>query len=472
MHSRFQIIKKEARMKKIIIVLLALFLALPAISYAGSVTSRWDMTIGGYVGVGMGYSDQSWTSGSATLGSGGADSFLAARSGMRGNQNRDNEYGNFFSTAAETRLNFLIKGPDGGGAKTSAFIEGDFRGGPSGGASQSSEGNFALRHAFLKLDWPNATLTAGQTWQRWGFIPSYAVVGQLYGFNDLGPFQKGQRQPRLDFEQRFGKNFSAAIALVSPNNVWGTIGNSAIDGYSMSKYPFLEGEFKFTTDKCGKIGPYGMMAALGGFYGQEKRVSNYNNIATAGQNSNLYTDRNINSWAISLKGFFPIIPERNKNKAMSLAIGGNLFYGQNFSWFAGPMATMQNTYQRVYTGAAGNAINGVYVAPTSYGGFGQVTFFFTNKLFIDGYYGYLKANHSYAQRYYANPYAVNSQTQAIVNLNYDLNQAVRFGVQYAYTKTVYNNFAYNATVGVNGPATLLDRQGSSNSFRIGAYYFF
>lgn len=427
-------------MKKIIIVLLALFLALPAISYAGSVTSRWDMTIGGYVAVNMGYSDQAQ----------GAEAIFANRSGMQGSQSLNNEYGNFFSAVGETRLNFLIKGPDGGGAKTSAFIEGDFR-----GATATGEGNFALRHAFLKLDWPNATLTAGQTWQRWGFIPSYAVVGSLYGFNDLGPFQKGQRQPRLDYEQRFGKNWSAALALVSPNNIFGTVGDTTVNNYSLSRYPFLEGEFKFTTDKCGKVGPYGMMMALGGFYGQEKYVNQYS------ANPNLYTDRNINAWAISLKGFIPIIPEKNKNKAGALAIGGNLFYGQNYSWFAGPVAS-QNSYQRANTAGAFNA---VYVAPVSFGGFGQITYFFTDKFFVDGYYGYLGVQTSAARTVLA-PNAVSSQTQAIININYDLNQAVRFGAQYAYVKTAYNNF------GGAAPNGLTDRAGSSNTFRIGAFYFF
>jgi hypothetical protein len=478
----FQPIKKEARMKKIIIVLLALFLALPAISYAGSVTSRWDLVIGGYVGVGMGYSDQNQVApnaGAGTVANAGAGPFgsseamTAARRGMNGNQNMQNEYGNFFSAAADTRINMLIKGPDGAGAKTSAFIEGDFR-----GQTGSTQGGFMLRHAFVKMDWPNSTLVFGQTWQRWAFIPSYAAVGQLYGFSDIGPFQKGQRQPRLDFEQRFGKNMSASIALVSPNNIFGAAGTSNSDSYSLSGKPFLEGELKFNTEKCGVIGPYGLMVALGGFFGQQKIVNNYG-IANAGANSNLYTDRDVNAWAVALKGFIPIIPERNKNKAGALSIGGNLYYGQNFAWFAGPFATMQNTYQRADTGTTAitgaSAFNGVYVAPTSYGGFGQVTYFFTDKFFIDGFYGYQKANASFAQRYWGNPFAINSTTQFIVNLNYDINQALRFGIQYEYIKTVYDQFATNAgatAMTAANSAQFLSRDGTANVLRIGAYYFF
>ena len=39
--------------------MLALFLAVPAISYAGSATSRWDLTIGGQIKFDVGWSDYS-----------------------------------------------------------------------------------------------------------------------------------------------------------------------------------------------------------------------------------------------------------------------------------------------------------------------------------------------------------------------------------------------------------------------------
>ena len=51
--------KKEEGMKKTLVIMLALFLAIPAISYAGSATSRWDMTIGGNIKFDMGWADQS-----------------------------------------------------------------------------------------------------------------------------------------------------------------------------------------------------------------------------------------------------------------------------------------------------------------------------------------------------------------------------------------------------------------------------
>jgi hypothetical protein len=46
-------------MKKLIALGVALMLAIPAMSYAGSATSRWDLTIGGMVQVDVSYADQS-----------------------------------------------------------------------------------------------------------------------------------------------------------------------------------------------------------------------------------------------------------------------------------------------------------------------------------------------------------------------------------------------------------------------------
>jgi len=89
-------IKKEARMKKFLVVMLALFLAIPAITYAGSVTSKYDVTIGGYVKFDLGWSNQN----------NGPDYITAARESIRGNQNRLDEYGNTYMYAGETRVNF------------------------------------------------------------------------------------------------------------------------------------------------------------------------------------------------------------------------------------------------------------------------------------------------------------------------------------------------------------------------------
>ncbi|HOG39789.1 MAG TPA: hypothetical protein PLL87_05060, partial [Syntrophorhabdaceae bacterium] len=76
-------------MKKFLVVMLALFLAIPAITYAGSVTSKYDVTIGGYVKFDLGWSNQN----------NGPDYITASRESIRGNQNRLDEYGNTYMYA-------------------------------------------------------------------------------------------------------------------------------------------------------------------------------------------------------------------------------------------------------------------------------------------------------------------------------------------------------------------------------------
>jgi len=91
----------EEKIKKIVVLLLALFLVLPAIADAGSVTSRYDITIGGFVKMDLGWGSQD----------SGPDYAAAVRGSMPNNQNQLDEYGSTYWYAGETRLNMLIKGP-------------------------------------------------------------------------------------------------------------------------------------------------------------------------------------------------------------------------------------------------------------------------------------------------------------------------------------------------------------------------
>ncbi len=445
-------------MKKSVLTACAVIFMAPALVFAGSVTSRWDMTIGGYVKFDVGYADKGV----------GLDYSTSPRDSIRGNQNVYAEYGNWYWGAGETRLNMRIKGPDGWGAKTSAFIEGEFR-----GAASSGYGVFAMRHAFMKMDWPNATLTLGHTWQRWGWLPSYTAVGASYGMQNFSPFNKGQRQPRMDLEYRFGPGFSTSFAVMSnTNTLYATATNGGVvNQNTMGDYPWAEGEFKYTTDKCGKIGPYGLIAAIGGFYGQSKYA-----YTTSAANAPIrYSDTKVNAWGVAIKSFIPIIPEKNKNKAGALAIGGQLFYGQNMNnWF--------NVGVAPYI-ANSTTTSVSYSAPASFGGWGQITYFFTDKLFADAYFGYIRNNLSqpYMSQTNALGNLVNANTiqntsQLILNLSYDVNQALRFGIEYAYVKTRYANYLYTSTnaagAAIPGNGNVYDKEGSFNSVRIGAYYFF
>ena len=57
----------------------------------------------------------------------------------------------------------------------------------------NTQGTFILRHAFMQFDWANTKLIIGQTWQKWGLLPTFANT--LLEYNGIGPFLKGSRQP-------------------------------------------------------------------------------------------------------------------------------------------------------------------------------------------------------------------------------------------------------------------------------------
>ncbi len=250
-------------MKKALLFFLVLLLAVPAISFAGSATSRWDLTIGGYVKVDAGYTSQA-----AGPSPAGLEEYFADRNNYQGNQNASNKGGSFAMATGQTALNFLIKGPDTWGAKTTAFIQGNFVGQTNNnGYSGTRYGTFTLTHAYADFTWANTKLIVGQNWQSWGFLPSYNFIG-LY---DLLLAGRGNTVPQITLIQNFAKSFYASVGIQEPYNMRDQIGGSANLGMAQgpqnttfgqntatvrvtSEIPDVTGEIGFKSDACGKIG--------------------------------------------------------------------------------------------------------------------------------------------------------------------------------------------------------------------------
>jgi hypothetical protein len=432
-------------MKKFLVLFVALLLALPAISYAGSVTSRWDVTIGGFVKADFGYADQGV----------GADGFIANRRARDGFENVYDEYGNYFNAAGEGRLNFLIKGPETWGAKSSAFVEGDFRGGWGAAASY---GLFQLRHAFLKFDWTKDTLIIGQTWQAWGLMPCFCVLN----VNELGPFNKGGRVPQITWTHGFTKQLSTTVSMSSPYGALGsTVGQNTVNRWS--KYPQLAGEVNYKTDAMGKIGPWMLQFGVGGFIGREKLpyaddgttelpITSF----TPGGNQQTaahWRDEERTIWGLSFKGFVPIICERKPDqKAGALGFGYAIFTGQGHNAYQGPLQVV--SYLR------GTGESRDLATPTFWGGWGQLFFYLTNTVSTNVQYGQVKYNASQSYRA-ANVNTVKDVRHYIWNIIWDPNPAVRVGAQLSRVYTQYM-----------APTATLRDNGAFNEVRIAAYYFF
>lgn len=100
-----------------------------------------------------------------------------------------NAHGEFHMTATETRVGVTLTGPTWCCIKTSGLIETDFR-----GVSDETNGTLRLRHAFGKIDWPNASLLYGQFWHPLFIVECFP---HTLGFDYGAPMEPQARDPQL-----------------------------------------------------------------------------------------------------------------------------------------------------------------------------------------------------------------------------------------------------------------------------------
>jgi hypothetical protein len=92
-----------------------------------------------------------------------------------------------------TRLAGSITGPDALGAKSSAYMEGEFF-----GVSDADANGFRVRHAYVTLDWGSTKLLAGQYWH-----PMF-VTTVIPAFNFAAPFIPYARNPQIRVTHTLG----------------------------------------------------------------------------------------------------------------------------------------------------------------------------------------------------------------------------------------------------------------------------
>ncbi len=152
-----------------------------------------------------------------------------------------NAHGSFNQYAMTARLNAKVVGPDVIGAKTLAYIEGDFT-----GASNAENNSFRLRHAYVKLKWNHASLLAGQYWHPLN-VPE--MLPSVLALNTGAPFHPYSRHPqfRLDITK---DKLNAMIAFMAQrdfvNN--GPAGASSIY-LRNSIVPNIDGQLQYVSGK-------------------------------------------------------------------------------------------------------------------------------------------------------------------------------------------------------------------------------
>jgi hypothetical protein len=313
----------------------------------------------------------------------------------------------------------------------------------------------------MKIDWANDSVQIGRQWQRWG--AHFPFGGYLLAFSGLGPSLKGQRNEAIVWDHTFAKDWGFYLGVYHNSN--NDFGSRAQDDFSQSPYPFIEGGLKYTSESCGRIGNQIMMFDIGGFLGWERKIVD---LDPAVDVSRLDDDLN-QAWGVALKYYVPIIPERKGNKAGALGIGGNAFIGQNLGWYGGV-----GSYPRPTNTPSNQSLS----YPHSWGGWFQLDYWFTNALSFHGWYSH--AQNKYSGRF-LDPNFVDNQNvmkknqQYIFNVSYDVNPAMRFGVEYAHIRTNYGNYGYANSAAAGAPPVYYvngDKKGTLNTVRIGAWYFF
>jgi hypothetical protein len=171
----------------------------------------------------------------------------------------------FDMTARETRLGMLINGPDNGNMKTSGRVEMDF----FGPGVPENQARIMMRHAYLKLDWPESrfNIIAGQTSD---------VISPLYPRTvnySVGWFvgNIGYRRPQIRLTKELG--FEGGGFLKLEGAVARTIGRDEFaadpnyDSGEDAGFPTLQGRASVTMPT---FGVRDATIGLSGHWGQEE----------------------------------------------------------------------------------------------------------------------------------------------------------------------------------------------------------
>jgi hypothetical protein len=440
--------KKEVGMKKLVILALAVFLAMPVLTHAGAVNNKWDLTINGYVGVFAQFGDVE--NNYITPG------FAAPR--RTGNlELQANELSNF-GMQVDPRIGFLIKGPDTWGAKTSAYIEWDFSGINPG----AENGDARIRYAWMKFDWGKHNVVFGDQVRVYRQTGTGLPPGMSTLNAEPGPFG-GPREVALLWNALWTKNFDTKFALVWPG-VEAFGGANATNNFTRSNWPFASGMVRFHSDVCGKIGFSELVAGMSGAYGRQSILRGNGNRP----GNTPYSQKQEDGWLGEAFFQIPIIPERKDNKAGALLFYTNVTAGQGLPYGG----------QTLFLHSA-NAFPDTdhYSAPKFYGWQAVFNVWFSNTVWLN--MGYNETRQQVSNRWRSGGDTATAAAQLArfdvpvrnqfwnLSLFYAPNPALTTGIEYTRTVTEYAGPGY-----VADNMMAYKKKGTANQVRLGAYYYF
>ncbi|MCU4156505.1 hypothetical protein J1N10_10985 [Carboxylicivirga sp. A043] len=188
-----------------------------------------------------------------------------------GNDLNDKAYSDI--DAAFSRFNVGVSGPEIFGAKSFAFIEGDFLGDKN---TSHQDVGFRLRHAFIRLNWEKTSLLVGQYWHPLFITENYANTVNLSCGTPYNPLN---RQPMVRLGYQLSDKIEA-IGFMMKQNDFLDKGMHEASEYSMIPETALQLKYKSE----------GFFAALTGGYKVLKPSLYDPNIYNDGNGAKVATD--------------------------------------------------------------------------------------------------------------------------------------------------------------------------------------
>jgi len=378
-------------------------------------------------------------------------------------------HGRFSAKAQESRFNFTIKGPKLWGAQTTGFIEMDFDPSEEGmvtsyshtafpavqrgaGASASGSHTPRLRHAMVRLNWPETELLLGQYWSM--FSEWWPEVAENAPFHGVGTFVARAAQVRLT--QTFLSDWTVAAYIGQPapaslpslNASPYGIGNNG----EAAESPQIQAKIRYQRDWWGKAPYYGTptpftVQITAGWQRNVMRPQTLP-LLTFGQDAYVNLIGSVqhqyfNPWLVMGTVFIPVIPTHTFNMAGTASILAQWWIGQGVEAF-GSSGIASNLY-RFSRNFLGNNLYDVELQ-NRWGGYIQGQYYFNNQWFMNATYGMSKAFGISQNQDPSAPgnreIALSADQQKIwqqvdVILWYRPIMPLKFGVQYSFGRTIW-----------------------------------
>ncbi len=321
------------------------------------VTSRFKLSIGGYIKPEFAYSDHNSP--------GGPGQTLTVQ--PPGTVAYNN--GGYVASTQESRFNFTLSAPDWRGIKSTAFLEFDSFG--IGGAGTAPPGVLRIRHAFFRLageglggSW---NVTVGRTWAMWSFAPFYSGSTVLFAaggwLNDRG------EQINLTHTFRVWRDLAweNAIGITDDRNDTNTIAEAPI-GQIRTRFIYTGWQgFQGGSRQSLNLGFGAMVGRL--------KATNAVNEGNLTPSPALTATR----WALNGGIFLPILPGRSatdRTWALSAMAKGGYAEGlgndANVGWT--PLANAStNCVHLAWAGATGQSTAACAAVPLGFTGAAAVT---------------------------------------------------------------------------------------------------